>query len=286
MNKTNSKTMWQDAAFFTAGAVLYALSVHLFTAPANIAPGGATGVATLLHTLFGAPIGITVLLLNLPLFLIAGKQLGWRFLPKTLLATALSSLLIDLFALFVPVYQGNRLLAALYGGVTAGIGLTLIFLRGGTTGGTDLTARLLQPHFPALSFGQILMGLDGLIIISSGFVFRDVDSALYACIVIFATTTVVDRLLYNAGMGKMMYIISQNPHTIARAILQKLHRGVTLLTARGGYSQQEKLVIFCVVRRGEVYRVKQVVQESDPSAFVIVADAGQVMGEGFSILNQ
>ncbi len=285
MKKQSLMAFWRDGYSYFLGGSLYAISVNIFTAPANIAPGGATGIATVLNHLVSLPIGSTIFLLNLPLFVLTGIYIGWRQLPKTVLATALSSLLIDLWAVVLPTYTGSRLLAALYGGVFAGLGISFIFLRGGTTGGTDLAAKLLKRVFPHLTLGQLIMGLDSIIIVIATIIYKDVDSGLYACIVIFVTTTLVDKLLYNADMGKVLYIISNNPQQVANAILQTLSRGVTLLDATGGYSLEKKQVILCVLRRNEVWRVKKLVQQIDAKAFMIVGDAGQVMGEGFSSFN-
>ncbi len=282
MKKQTLWAFWKDCYSYLLGGSLYALSVNIFTAPANIAPGGATGIATVLNHLFSAPIGTTIFLLNVPLFLLTGYFLGWHTLPKTIMATALSSLLIDLFAIIVPTYSGSRLLASLYGGVFAGLGIGFIFLRGGTTGGTDLAAKLLKRVFPRLTLGQLILGLDSIIILASAVIYQDVDSGLYACIVIFVTTTIIDKVLYQEDMGKVLYIISNHPTKVANAMLHTLSRGVTLLQGEGGYSGTKKQVVFCVLRRGEVWRAKQLIKEIDPSAFVIVSDAGQVMGEGFS----
>ncbi len=282
MKKQTLWAFWKDCYSYFLGGSLYAASVNIFTAPANIAPGGATGIATVLNHLFSAPIGTTIFLLNLPLFFLTGYFLGWRTLPKTVLATALSSLLIDLWAVILPTYSGSRLLASLYGGVFAGLGIAFIFLRGGTTGGTDLAAKLLKRIFPRLSLGQLILGLDSIIILAAAIIYRDVDSGLYACIVIFVTTTIIDKVLYQEDMGKILYIISSHPTRVANAMLHTLSRGVTLLEGQGGYSKAQKQVVFCVLRRGEVWRAKQLIKEIDPSAFVIVSDAGQVMGEGFS----
>lgn len=275
---------FKDLATFVVGGCLYALAVNLFTLPANIAPGGLTGVATLLHHIGGFPVGTTVLVLNLPLFFLSYRYLGRGFLAKTVIATVLVSILIDLFALIVPPYTGNRLLAAIYGGVFSGLGLSLVFLRGGTTGGTDIIAKLLVRWIKSAAIGQMILLIDGIIILLSALVYQNIDSGLYACVVIFTSTTIIDRLLYNAGMGKVVYIISRHCEEVTQLILTRMERGVTVLDGIGGYSRQPRQIVFCVVRRNEVWRVKQLVKTVDPTAFMIVGDAGQVLGEGFSPL--
>ncbi len=276
------KEQVKDFAAFFIGGCLYALAVNVFTLPAAIAPGGLTGFATLLNHLFEVPVGTTVLVLNLPLFLLSLLYLGRGFLTKTIVATVMVSVLIDLFAMILPAYHGNRLLAAIYGGVFSGVGLALILLRGGSTGGTDIIAKLLLRRRSTVGLGQMILMIDAVIIVLSAVVYRNVDSGLYACIVIFSSTTVLDRLLYNAGSGKVIYIISQKATEINHAILTEMMRGVTLLNGIGGYSRKPRQVLFCAVRRNEVWRIKQLVKQIDPHAFMTVADAGQVLGEGFS----
>ena len=286
MHRKQSVKEWiQDLLIFLVGSCIYAVSVNVFTAPASIAPGGVTGIATMLNHLFGLPIGTMILVINIPLFLLAFRFLGRDFLLKTVIATAMVSAIIDVSAGFLPAYQGNGLLSAVYGGVTSGIGLAIIFLRGGTTGGTDIAAKLLRLIFHHISVGKLILAVDSVVILTSAVVYNSVDSALYACIVIFASTTIIDNLLYNSGMGKMLYIISDYPDQVRAAILEQIDRGVTILHGQGGYSKQEKQVLFCVVRRSEVWGVRQIVRNTDPKAFVIVSDAGQVLGEGFSTLD-
>jgi uncharacterized membrane-anchored protein YitT (DUF2179 family) len=286
MLKKTFQEWYQDIGFFILGGCLYALSVSVFTLPSNIAPGGATGIATVLNHLFHLPVGLTMLALNLPLFLLSVIFLGRKFLARTIVATALSSLLIDFLGLWIPVYQGNRLLASLYGGVFLGLGLTLIFLRGGTTGGTDIAAKLLIRVFKTASIGQLIMAIDFVIIAFSALIYQDIDSMLYALIVLFTATAIMDRLLYNAGMGKLIYIISDRSHQISDEILKNLQRGVTVLYGKGGYSGKDRQILLCTVRRNEVWRVKQLVKNLDPTAFMVVGDAGQVLGEGFSRLSE
>ncbi len=279
------KEWFTDVGFFLLGGIIYAVAVNIFTVPANIAPGGATGLSVLLNHMTEVPIGTSILLLNLPLFFLSLGKLGREFLLKTLIATAVFSCFIDITAPWFPAYHGSRLLAALYGGVLSGLGLTLVLLRGATTGGTDIAAKLLVKRFPILRLAPVIMGLDGVIIVLSALVYNNIDSGLYACLMIFTATTIMDRLLYNAGMGKLAYIITCRGNEVAQAILWELGRGCTLLPAQGAYSKQQKHVLLCVTRRNEVWRLQRLVKQTDAAAFVTVCDAGQVLGEGFSTLN-
>ena len=276
------KVLLTDAAALVTGSLLYAASVNIFTAPNHIAPGGLTGIATLLHYLFGLPIGTTALLLNLPLFFAGFKILGRRFLGKTVVATLLASLFIDLTAPLFPSYTGDSLLAALYGGVISGAGLSLIFLRGGTTGGTDVAARIVRHYRPHISMGRAILVVDLIIIAASGLVYHNINSALYALIAIYASTVLIDKVLYGARMGKILYIVSEKNRELASIITSRFQRGVTLLHAQGGYSGQEKRVLFCVVRGPEVSRLRKAVCEIDPQAFLVISEAGEILGEGFA----
>lgn len=284
MGKKNFNQIAMDVGVFLLGSLLYAISVNVFTLPSNIAPGGLTGVSTLLNYLFGTPVGTMILLLNIPLFLLAVKFIGMRFLAKTVIATVMSSVVIDLTALFLPQYHGDGLLAAIYGGVFSGFGLSLIFLRGGTTGGTDILARLIQKILPYISMGQIILITDIVIIAAAALVYHSVNSGLYAVIAIFTSTTIIDKTLYGAEMGKVVYVFSKNSEEISKAIMNDLKRGVTILNARGGYSGDPREVLMCAVRRQEVFRLRKIVLKYDPEAFMVVGDVGQVLGQGFNRL--
>lgn len=278
---SKAKEVVTDSGFFILGSSLYAIAVNVFSIPADIAPGGATGCAVLLHHLFRLPVGMGILLINLPLFLLSAKRLGKEFLIKTIFATVLMSGIIDLTALFLPAYQGNRLLAALYGGVLSGTGLALVLLRGATTGGSDIAAKLLVQRFPALRVAPVILAIDAVIILVSSVVYRNIDSSLYACLMIFTATTTMDRLLYNADTGNLVYVITRKGDAIAQAVLQQLQRGCTILPARGAYSGKDQQVLLCVTRKNEIWRLKRLVKQLDETAFVTVSEAGQVLGEGF-----
>lgn len=272
-----------DILYFLAGSVLFAVSVNSFTAPNRIAPGGITGLATVLNYLLGTPIGTMLFVINMPVFLWAIWDLGYRMVGKTILATLLCSVTIDLLSPILPVYQGDHMLAAVFGGVLEGTGLSLVLLRGATTGGTDLIARLLERRLRSLSIGQLMMGVDALVILLAGFVYRSLESALYAFIAVFVSTRLIDTILYGAdvGTGKMLFIMSEKNDEIAAKILSELERGVTALQARGVYSGRNGEVLLCAVRRYEVSRVTDIVRSTDKNAFIIIGEAGEIAGEGF-----
>ena len=282
-SQERSKALSKDILFFVAGSLVYAVSVKMFTAPNQIASGGVTGLSIVLNYLFHTPIGTTAFLINIPIFLWAVTEFGYKMVAKTFVATLLSSAAIDLMGYVVPPYEGNPMLAAIFGGVLEGTGLALVFMRGGTTGGTDMVARLLGRHFRHLSMGKLMLGVDFVIITFSGFAFQSMESALYALITIFVSTRLIDTILYGTDMGngKVLFIISEKNQEIAQRILIELDRGVTALKSRGLYSGREGEMLLCAVRRYEVCKVNDIVHAVDPNAFVIVGEAGEITGEGF-----
>lgn len=282
-NRQKVRSFLLDILWMLMGSVVYAVSVNAFTAPNHIAPGGVTGVATMLNYLFETPIGLAVFFINIPIVLWAVLEIGYKLVLKTGMAILLNSLMIDLFAVFVPPYRGNMLLAAIFAGLCEGLGLSLVFIRGATTGGTDMVARLLERRFPHLSMGKLMLVLDGLIVLVSAFVFGSIENAMYACIVIFICTKLIDAILYgtDVGTGKLFFVMSPNVRKMGDRIIRELDRTVTYLDSRGGYSKEPGETMLCAVRRFEVFGIQKIIREEDKDAFVIVGDAGEITGEGF-----
>jgi uncharacterized membrane-anchored protein YitT (DUF2179 family) len=199
------------------GAAVYALSVSFFTAPNEIAPGGVTGLSTMLNHLLDLPIGTTALLLNIPLLIWGAIESGWRFIIRTTIITGAASLLIDLFSLLDIAYHGDKIIAAIFGGILSGAGLGLIFLRGGSTGGTDIIARNLNRRFPYLSIGSIVLLSDAVVVALSAIVYGSLESALYAVIAIFTSSKLIDAVVFGLSRdnGKLMIIITALPDEVA-----------------------------------------------------------------------
>ena len=267
-----------------AGAAIYALSVDFFTAPNHIAPGGVTGIATLLNHLLYVPIGTTALILNIPLFVWGAIKSGARFIIRTVVASALASFFIDGFSFLGIHYQGDRMIAAIFGGILCGIGLGIIFLRGGSTGGTDIIGRNLHDRFPFLGMGSIILIADVIVIILSGLVYKSIESSLYAVIAIFVSTKLIDAVVFGFSRdnGKLLIIITSDADAMAELLTHDADRGVTVISARGGYSGAPKGVILCVTHPRDLYRVKGHISAADPAAFVITANASAVSGLGFT----
>ncbi len=274
-----------DVLYYTAGSVLYAVSVNCFSAPNYIAPGGLTGLATVIHYVVpAAPIGLTILILNIPLLLTAWLCISRAFTVRTMLCTVMSTLVLDALAPVLPVYRGDMFLVSVMGGVLSGVGLGLIFLRGGSTGGTEVIARLLERRLPYVPVGRLMLVVDAVVIVISALVFKNTESAMYAVVLTFVASTLIDALVYGGSGGKLVLIFSKQQEEITAAILQTINRGVTKLRSRGGYTGDESEVLLCAVRRTQVYALRQLVAKTDPAAFMVITSAEEVFGQGFQAI--
>jgi uncharacterized membrane-anchored protein YitT (DUF2179 family) len=230
----------------------------------------------------GISVGLLYGLLNVPLIILGFIFLGKGMMVKTIIAVAVITVATDYVFSAVPVYDGEKILAALFGGVLLGTGLGFIYLREGTSGGADIINRLIYKKIPHISLGKIALAVDAVIITSAMFVFRSVEAGLFAIVAIFVSGRVLDMLIYGGLQGKILFVFSDNYEEISRKILDEHHRGVTLLSGTGAYSGQERKVICCAVQKNQYVKIKHIVAEADPAAFIIIANAGEVLGEGFS----
>ena len=262
------------------GALIAAVALDMFLIPNKIAPGGVSGLATVLHHLFGSPVGLTMLSFDIPLLLLSMRIVGTRFGLNTIFGAATLSLSIDLLAPYIPVLTMDLLLASLYGGVMFGIGLGIVFRFEGSTAGTDLAAAIFNKLF-GFSIGQSLLGIDFFVIAIAGLAFGSAELSLYALIALFVSSQILDLVQEGPSSAKAFFIMSDKSDRVASDIMTKLERGTTFLQARGGYSGQSRDMLFCVVGKREITRLKEIIYEIDKHAFVIVADAHEVLGEGF-----
>jgi uncharacterized membrane-anchored protein YitT (DUF2179 family) len=261
------------------GALLVAVGLVAFQIPNKIAAGGVSGIATIVYHIFGLPVGMVILALNLPLFLFSLKELGFGFGLRTLYGTITLSIFIELITPQLPLLTEDLLLATIYGGVLVGIGLGLCFRFKGSTGGTDLAARLINKHLK-ISLGQALLGIDFLVIVAAGVVFN-AELAMYALLSLFVISQVIDLVQEGVSYAKGAFIISKYPEKITQAIFRELDRGATALKGKGLYTGRDQEVIFCVVSRSEESQLKDLVHQIDPDAFLIVTNVHEVLGEGF-----
>lgn len=285
--KSSRLKLFYDALFYVAGCASYAVGIRAFTAPNEIAPGGVTGISTVINYLTGFPIGILIIIINIPLFIFCAKGIGRDFTVKSFAGMALSALFIDLLgAVHFPQYTGDGILAAVFGGAFVGIGLSLVFMRGGSTGGTDIAAQLLVRKIRYIPLGRIIMVIDLCVIAFSAVVYQSIESALYAIIALYVSTQIIDSVMYGLDRCKVVLIITPETEKVTAEIDRRLGRGVTLISARGAYSGHENPIIMCALRRNEVFRLRDLVRELDPSAFVIIGDAGEILGKGFKAISE
>ena len=279
------KTVWQKIGwiFWTVlGSAIFAMGFSLFLMPHDMNAGGISGLAQVVVEILGfGSVGTLSILINLPLFILGGIKIGKRFFVGSLLGMLLSSVLIDLFALIPPVDM-EPLLCVLYGGAVCGLGLGVVFFSGTSTGGSDILVRLLKLKYRNVPIGQIALYFDLVVVTLTGLVFRDISKALYTGIAVFVTSQVVDAVVYRFDYSKVALIISSEYEAIARAIGKELDRGATYLHGEGTYSHNQTKVILTAVKKQQLAELKEIVIHIDPNAFIIVQEAHQVLGDGFS----
>lgn len=264
------------------GAALFGLGFNLFLVPNELNAGGLTGLSMLIIHLTGwGSVGTITAIMNLPLFALAGLKIGKKFFLGSLVGMALSAVFLDLFAL-LPIPETEPLIGALYGGVICGCGLGIIFTSGASTGGSDIIVRLLKLRYQNVPIGSIAIAFDACVAILSGIVFRNIAVALYSGVAIFISGQVIDAVVYRFDYSKVVIVITKQHDTIAQVIQEGLDRGVTFLHGEGAYSRTETKVVLTVVKKQQLADLKRLVAETDPNAFVIVQEAHQVLGDGFS----
>jgi len=280
MNKASKTVFWFIQVFFGTG--LFSVGFNLFLGPNDLNAGGLSGLAQLIVEFLGfGSVGLVVALLNLPLFALAGIKIGKRFFWGSLTGMLSLTVTLELFA-FLPAPAIDPLLASLYGGVMAGIGVGIVFMAGASTGGSDIIVRLLKMKMQHLNIGTINICFDFVVAVLTGLVFRDMSRALYSGVTIFVTGQVVDAVVYRFDYSKAVMIISKEYEAVARSITRDLDRGATYLNGEGTYSGKELKVVFTVVKKQQLAELKRLVNEVDPNAFVVVQEAHQVLGDGFA----
>ena len=277
--------LWHEAKWVIAtvlGSTLFALGFAVFLQPNGMNSGGISGLAMVIVALLGSgSVGVISIIINLPLFLLGGIKIGRRFFFGSLLGMILSSVLIDAISVF-PMPQMEPLIAAIYGGVVCGLGLGIVFMSGTSTGGSDILVRLLKLKYRNVPIGQISMSFDAIVVVLTGIVFGDVRNALYTGITAFLCGKVIDGVVYRFDYSDVALIISSEYEAIAVAIGEKLDRGATFLHGEGSYSHTDTKVVLAAVKKQQIAELKELVMEIDPKAFLIVQEAHQVLGDGFS----
>ena len=276
----NAKKIFINLIQTLFGTLLMAISVDLFLLPNQLSVGGFSGVGTIGYYLFKIPVGTTVLVLNIPLFIIALIKNGRRFFLDSLVGTLSLSLFLNLFENVATVTRSG-FLACIYGGILSGIGTSIILNANASTGGSDLLAQIAKAYKPDIKPGTIIVSIDAIVVILSAIVFGEIEIALYSAIAIYIMGKIIDLFFEGIDFAKMLIIISPKYQKISDEINNKIRRGTTAIYGRGMYKEEEKKLLLCVVSRGEVREIRKIINEIDKEAFLIITNAREVYGKGF-----
>ncbi len=286
MNKpTSFQFSWadlRDYGLIAIGTLLQALSIRLFLVPSGLVGGGVSGIAQLINHYTGWPIGLMILIGNIPLFVLGWRYLGGRrFALRTAFAVVTVALFTDALVFFLPDngLTDDLVLNTLYGGVVSGFGFGLVYRGQGTSGGSDILARILS-HWKGISISQSYLATDSLVMFGAGLTFSW-ENALYALVMLYVSGIAAEAIAQGSDVVRTALIITSQPEAVAAKIMKNLERGITLMKAKGGYTGEERTVLYCVVSRSEVSQVKAMVKELDPQAFMVIGHANEALGEGF-----
>lgn len=273
--------LFMDLLFDIIGSIFYSVGIYTFAKMANFAPGGISGLALMINYLWGLPIGITTLILNIPLVLISYKVVGKDFLIKSARTMIFCTIFLDVVFPHLPVYTGSPLLAGIYYGIFTGAGLALFYMRGTSSGGTDfltMTIKSLRPH---LSLGFVTLAIDLVIILMGWPVFGNIDSVLYGLVSVIVTSIALDKIMYGMGATKLAIIITTKGQEVADHISEICDRGSTSIKAMGTYSKTDRDVLLCACSSSQAYIIKNAVHDIDENSFIMLADTSEIYGEGF-----
>lgn len=285
--RIDPKTLGIDILFDIVGCVLYGAGIYNFAYASDFAPGGVSGLAILVNTLTkpvisgGVPIGLAMLLINIPIILICFRFLGPAYFARSVKTILFSSLIVDTLMPKLWIYQGNPMLAAIFGGILAGAGLSCIYMRDSSTGGSDFIILSIQKTHPQLSLGAVSLAVDGAVILLGGVVYRKVDAALYGMIMTITYSLIIDKIMIGNDSRKQLTIITSKGKEIADCVTHELQRGVTIVSGRGGFTGAEKDLLICVCSKSEVFKIKRAAHELDATSFVMVSSIDAAYGKGF-----
>lgn len=263
--------------------IVLTVAIYSFAIPADFPLTGVSGVALIFYHLFGTPVGVMTILLNIPIVLICYRTLGKQFYLNSLKTTLITSVIMDVLGPHLPVYQGELILAAICAGVLCGIGYAVVFMRNSSTGGFDFIMMAIRYYHPHLSLGKIAFVLDTCVILAGSAFFGSVDAVIYGIILNYLYSAVLDKVLYGTNSGKLTLIITECPREMVKAIDEISGRGATILNAVGGYSGEKKEVVMCASNSKEMYGIRKRAHEVDEKAFVIIVESNEVIGEGFRL---
>lgn len=279
--RKSAKRIALDTVCDIIGSVLYAMGLYTFAKMANFSPGGISGIALILNYLWKLPVGVMTLIMNIPLVIASYKIVGGRFLAKTAKTMIITTVFLDLIFPLLPLYTGNRMMAALYSGLCMGAGMAFFYMRGSSSGGMDFLSMIIKVRHPHISLGIVTAVSDFLVILIGWPVYKDADAVLYGLICSFSASIVIDRVLYGLGAGKLVIVITNNTDVLTEKISELTDRGSTIIRAIGSYTKEDRDVILCACSKSQTYMITNAAHEVDPGAFVMVTETSEVFGEGF-----
>lgn len=286
MNYKRAKIFYKSSKYISEilmlilGCCIMAFATSFFLLPNKLSSGGFTGLATITYFLFKWPVGVVLIILNLPLYIWSFFRFGKKFVVKGIIGTAFLSIFIDIFNRFSS-FTSDRILACIYGGAIIGIGSALVLKSMGSTGGSDLLAYLIKSYFKSFRTSNIIIGIDIVIITLNVVIFKDIEIGLYSAIAIYIMGKMIDIIFEGIYFTKMVFIISDRYEEIAEEIEEKVRRGLTGITAQGMYTKDKKMMLWCIASRREIIRIKQICKKIDKNSFVVISDAIEAYGIGF-----
>lgn len=282
MNQNKMKELSKDILIDIVGGILIAIGVYNFAAAAKFPMVGFNGIALIFYHLFGFPIGTTALLMNIPVAIFCFRILGKKFMLRSLRTIIITSVIMDVIAPLFPVYEGDRLLAAICCGVLSGLGYAMIYMRESSTGGADFIMMSIKAKHPHFSLGNIVFTTDTIIVLlGTVIVSRDVDSLIYGMIISYLLTMVMDKVMYGIDEGKVALIVTEHGQEVCNRIDEILGRGSTILKGMGSYSKLEKDVVMCACNNKQMYGIRKLIKEVDKKSFLVIMESNEVVGEGF-----
>lgn len=279
-NQILAKKIIKEGLYIIIGCTLMAAGTSFFLLPNQLSSGGFAGISTVIYYLFGLPLGITMLILNIPLFILAIIRVGKEIAVKGILGTVVLSVLIDIFEKFNSITQ-DRLLACIYGGIFIGLGTAIVLKANASTGGTDLLSYIIRSFKPHYRASNLIVIIDIAIVLLNVSFFREVEVGLYSAIAIYLSGKMIDIVFEGIYFTKTMFIVSNKYREISEEIGQKLDRGSTAIYAKGMYTKEKKMILWCVASRGEIAKIKQIAEEIDPKSFIVISSAREAWGKGF-----
>lgn len=281
LKKIDYKRLAYDIMIDAIAGVLIAIGVYNFAANSGFPLAGVSGIALIGYHLFGFPIGVTTMVLNVPIAIGCYKTLGREFFVRSVRSVIITSVIVDVIAPLFPTYSGDLMLSAICTGIFSGLGYAMIFMNNSSTGGMDFISMSVRAKHPHMSLGKITFVIDAVIVALGGFIFKDVDATIYGFIISYLLSAIIDKLMYGIDAGKMTLIVTEKGQEVADTIATYSDRGSTILKGTGSYSGMDKEVVMCACNNKQMYAVRKAVKKVDPNAFTVIMESNEVVGEGF-----